>query len=168
MDSAACWPVAWYKRNVSLRLVVKWGRQFTEDYWRTSTYQRMATSRFLSKDLTCHHKGNFAMKRTYTTTVFVRENWACNSLNPKEEYKISLQTLFSKGTAEHWPCCLFFILYLQGASEGRYLSCFDLPHSRSSTKADLHPHDSASSCSQGCTAHNSPNTQARLLVCFSF
>ena len=47
------------------------------------------------------------MKRTWATTVFLRENWACNTLYHKDVNKVSFHALFSKGTTKHWPCCFF-------------------------------------------------------------
>ncbi len=84
-----------------------------------------------------------------------------------KKIKFPFEPYFQKGPQSIDPVVYFSILYHQYASDGRHPSCFNLPHSRGLTKEDLHPRDSASSCSQRCTAHNSPNTQAILLVRFS-
>ena len=72
MDSAACQSVGGYKRNVSLRLELKRVRQFPDDYRRMIICQGIATSKSLSYKLTCHHKGNGALKGTCVSTVFLR------------------------------------------------------------------------------------------------
>ena len=108
-----------------------------------------------------HHNGKCAMKGRCASTVFLRENWACNSLNPNEVNKVSLHALCSKGTPEHWPALSFLTLYLHGALEGRYLSCFNLPHSRGLTKEAFHCPFLAYSCPQLNVAHKS---QKRLAV----
>ena len=74
---------------------------------------------------------------------------------------------FQKDPQSIDPAVSFSILHPQGDLEGRYLNCFNFPHASGLRKEDRHRHDSESSCSQGCTAHNSPNTQVVLLVHFS-
>ena len=103
------------------------------------------------------------MKGACATTVFLGENWAHNSLNPKEENKVSFHALFSKGSQSIVPAVSFSLLYLKGAFEGRYWVVSTYHILEVYQKKPFTSHDSASSCSQLFNAQNSPNTQAVLL-----
>ena len=121
-----------------MTLVVKRVHQFTEDYQRMSTPNEWQPPSFFTRNSLVITKAT-VLGREHVQLHCYSGRIEPATLNPNEENTVSLKDLFPKGPQNTEPAVSFPILHLQGALEGRYLSCLNLQQSRGLRKEYLHP-----------------------------
>ena len=115
-----------------MRLPIHWRLLKDEHLPKNGNFQLFFLETHLSSQRQLWYEENMCNYRV------CQGNWVRNSVKTMKKIKFPFKRYLHKSPQRINPAVSFSTSYNQGALEGRYLSCFKLPHSRGLRKEPLH------------------------------